>query len=188
MKLTKTAGVLLAVLLVATAGVAALPGNAPADSQAGQADDNYDDGANASDAPADAGPEMNDSETDEENAENAENADDRRGPPTDMPAQVPDHVSQIHELIHQYLDGDIDNLGERISDVMGSEDAADEQADEDAEDSEEMEEDADDEEMDEDADDVDEDDADDEEEMDDDADDDSEEDDEMDDDATATPA
>lgn len=173
MKLTKTAGVLLAVLLVATAGVAAMPGNAPADSQAGQADDNYDDGANASNAPADAGPEMNDSETDEANAENA---DDRRGPPTDMPAQVPDHVSQIHDLVNQYLDGDIDNLGEHISDLMGGEDAADEES-EDAEDSDEME----------DTEDSDEDGADDEE-MDDDADDDSEEDDEMDDDATATPA
>mgnify|MGYP006294165479 CR=1 FL=1 len=182
MNLTKTAGVLLAVLLVATAGVAALPGNAPADSQAGQADDTYDD-SNASDAPADAGPGMNDSET----GENASNADDRQGPPTDMPAQVPDHVSQIHELVHQYLDGDIDNLGAQISDLMGGGEAAEE-----GEDADEAEEDdSDDSEMDEeDSDEADEDSEDDadNEEMDDEADEDSEEGDEMSDDATATPA
>jgi hypothetical protein len=180
MKLTKTAGVLLAVLLVATAGAAALPGNAPADSQAGQADDKTDADTGA---PADAGPEMNNSDAD---SENATDADDRRGPPTDMPAQVPDHVSQIHDLVHQYLDGDIDNLGEHISDLMGGEDA--EEADEDAEDSESDE--AEEDEMDDkEADDADDADG---EEMDDEADedeqDDSEEDDEMDDETTATPA
>ena len=176
MNLTKTAGVLLAVLLVATAGVAALPGNAPADSQAGQADDTYDD-ADASDAPADSGPEMNDSEM----GENASNVDDRQGPPTDMPAQVPDHVSQIHELIHQYLDGDIDNLGAQISDLMG--DSAEESEEGEAADEAE-EDDSDDSEMDEeDSDDAEESDTEDEE-----MDEDSEEGDEMSDDATATPA
>ncbi len=48
MRLTKIASVLLAVLLVATAGAAAMPGNAPTDSQAGQAQDDTDDAANAS--------------------------------------------------------------------------------------------------------------------------------------------
>lgn len=129
MKLTKTAGVLVAVLLVATAGAAALPGNASTDSQAGQADDKYDDDANASNAPTNAGPEMNDSEGDE----NASNAEDRRGPSTDMPAQAPDRVSQIHELIHQYLDGEVDNLGAQISGLIGGEgDGEDAEDDEDA--------------------------------------------------------
>ena len=134
MNLTKTAGVLLAVLLVATAGVTALPGNAPADSEAEQ----YDDGANAGNTPADAGPQMHDSEMSDENASNAE---DRRGPPTDMPEQVPDHVSQIHDLIHQFLDGDIDTLGEQISELMGENADGQETDDADEDDSEDADED-----------------------------------------------
>jgi hypothetical protein len=56
MTLTKIAGVVLAVLLVTTGMAAALPGNAPADSQAGQAEDKYDDAAeDAPDEEADDG-------------------------------------------------------------------------------------------------------------------------------------
>jgi len=127
MKLTKIASVLLAVLLVASAGAAAMPGNAPADSQAGQADDHSDsagDGASAANAsdqrPDDAGSAgMADNDSDA----GAAAADDKRGPPTDMPAQVPDFVTEVHELINQKLDGTLQNLGEALSAATPGDDA-----------------------------------------------------------------
>lgn len=121
------------VALVSTAGVAiAAPpdgvgsGNAPDDVPR---DDHADDGA----ANADDG--MNNADenaSDDEAADAADEADDgaaaaqqgsadraERGPPADLPEPVPDRVSQIHDLIRQYLDGGIDDLGERISAVAG---------------------------------------------------------------------
>ena len=39
-----------------------------------------------------------------------------RGPRTDLPAQVPDFVSQIHEIVGQHLDGALDgSLGDHVS-------------------------------------------------------------------------
>ncbi|MFC7046753.1 hypothetical protein ACFQH6_16270 [Halobacteriaceae archaeon GCM10025711] len=61
----------------------------------------------------------------EENAEqhrneHAEENEARQGPPTEMPANVPDHVSEIHVLIQNYLDGDLSgSLGSAISDLVG---------------------------------------------------------------------
>lgn len=38
------------------------------------------------------------------------------GPPVDMPAQTPDHVTQIHETIRSFLAGDLDgSLGQAIA-------------------------------------------------------------------------
>ncbi|MFB6255705.1 MAG: hypothetical protein ABEH58_03090, partial [Haloplanus sp.] len=91
--------------LLATAGtVAAAPGNAPVDAGA---DNQYDDhagaaGGNVDDAPADDDGTANASGDVPANGAapdaTAENAD-RRGPPADLPALVPDHVSTIHGLI-----------------------------------------------------------------------------------------
>ena len=45
-------------------------------------------------------------------------SDDTRGPPTDLPEQVPDHVTRIHQLILDFLSGDLDgNLGPSVSDA-----------------------------------------------------------------------
>jgi hypothetical protein len=34
-----------------------------------------------------------------------------------MPEQVPDHVGEIHDLINQFIDGGISDLGSAVSDV-----------------------------------------------------------------------
>ncbi len=104
MTLKTIAGAVLAVLVV-TGTAAALPGAAPA-----QADDHAnDDAAAAADANAD---DSNDADADEANA------DERRGPPADLPGQVPDFVGEVHDLIGQKLAGDLTgSLGEQISAV-----------------------------------------------------------------------
>lgn len=98
MKLTTVVEIGLTALLLTAGAAAAIPGNAPVD-------------AGTDDEVETAGPA-------EQPAENV------RGPPTDMPAQVPDFDTDIHSLIDDFLSGDIDgNLGERISEVTPSEDA-----------------------------------------------------------------
>lgn len=52
------------------------------------------------------------------------------GPSDGLPAQVPDHVTEIHNTIESFLNGEIDNLGDAISDIVS--DADDASADEDA--------------------------------------------------------
>ncbi|MEF8855853.1 MAG: hypothetical protein V5A16_00375 [Haloplanus sp.] len=126
---TKLVAVVFAALLVTVGTVAAAPGNAPVDVGA---DDQYDDHAaeenddhaNASDSdgqPADVSADDAD-ENASDAADSAANADasnaERRGPPTDLPAQVPDHVTRIHDLIRSFLDGDRDgSLGDSVSDT-----------------------------------------------------------------------
>ncbi|MFB6137379.1 MAG: hypothetical protein ABEJ42_03425, partial [Halobacteriaceae archaeon] len=53
-----------------------------------------------------------------------------RGPPAELPAQVPDVVGQIHDLIGQHLSGALEvDLGSAISDLLGGEaDAGDDAA------------------------------------------------------------
>lgn len=41
------------------------------------------------------------------------------GPQLDMPDQVPAHVTQIHETILAFLDGEFDRLGPRIQGIVG---------------------------------------------------------------------
>jgi len=42
----------------------------------------------------------------------------QRGPPVDLPSQVPDHVQQIHSLVRQFIDGAMEGpLGPEVSDV-----------------------------------------------------------------------
>ncbi len=185
---TKLTAVLLAVLLVATGVTAALPGNAPTDADAGQADDHYDDsaeqapddnaddGLNTSDdaregddaredgesregddARADGdvaveGPTTDGDEIDTSEAEDvpgdvppvdvpgdAQAGDDGdrgakvsdQGPPVELPAQVPDFVGEVHDLIRQFKVGDLtDSLGAAISDVTPGDEAGNETADE----------------------------------------------------------
>ena len=145
MKFTKVASVLMAVLLVATAGAAAMPGNAPDKAQAGQADGNYENGSDAEQAANETAMD-DDNEMKPDHAGNGSDAgaaaaDDKRGPPTDMPEQVPDFVTEVHELINQKLDGTLEDLGDALSAATPGEDADDEQSadgDADEQDSEEM--------------------------------------------------
>lgn len=58
--------------------------------------------------------------------------DDRRGPPADLPEQVPDHVGEIHQRIVTFLDGELDSLGAAVSDVTPA-DSEDTETDGDAE-------------------------------------------------------
>lgn len=73
---------------------------------------------------------------DEQADDNATQADvpEEAGPSDGLPAPVPDHVSAIHETIGSFLDGDIDNLGDALSDILSdgedteeSDESADEQ-------------------------------------------------------------
>lgn len=139
----KTLGALLAVLVVASGAAAAAPGNAPADapvendsSDAQAQDQMREETANSSEA--------NDTESDEpetdsdeedragerpEQAGPPEAVDDRRGPPVNMPAQVPGFVSDVHQIVTEHLAGGIDGLGERIGDLTPGGDEADADAD-----------------------------------------------------------
>lgn len=117
MKLQRVAAITL-VALIATAGVAvAAPGNAPFDpgaddSERGPSGDARDDESeSASAAGSDAAPA------------------DEREPDGVLPEQVPDHVGRIHDLIRQFLRGELDgSLGEAVSGVAASDDAAAENA------------------------------------------------------------
>lgn len=137
MKLTKIAGALLAVLLI-TGSAAALPGAAPAQAEDNADDAQADDYANETAQDADEDDEMNESAgpdaaeaADRQGPPEDVGPDGERGPPTDMPAPVPDFVSDIHQLVNQKLMGDLDgNLGEQISDVTPGDD---ESSDEDSE-------------------------------------------------------
>lgn len=127
----KIAGVVLAVLVVATGAAAALPGNAPVDAPTEQASDNADAGNGDADADAsesddtdESGMEQSDDSAanasgaaDERDgaAANASEAADERGPPSEMSSQVPEFVGDIHDLIQQKIDGTVSSLGEQIS-------------------------------------------------------------------------
>lgn len=115
---TKTLGVLLALLVVATGAAAAMPGNAPTD------------------APDRADNQTADAEAEAAQAESNETADERapadrereaggppeevageRGPPTDMPGAVPDFVSEIHATVQDHLGGAVEDLGAAVSGI-----------------------------------------------------------------------
>ena len=124
MKLTTIAGALLAVLMVATGAAAAMPADAPTDAsveQPANATDAQQNGSGQADVapgggdenPSDGG--VSDAEDADENASPAGIAEDRRGPPSDMPAQVPDFVTDIHDLVQQKIDGTLSSLGDQVS-------------------------------------------------------------------------
>jgi hypothetical protein len=85
MELRHVTAALLALLVVGAGAAAATPGQAPEKAQ----DSDHRTGHEG--PPADA------------------------GPPVDLPSQVPDFVSGIHEQINGFLDGTVENLGEAIS-------------------------------------------------------------------------
>jgi hypothetical protein len=120
MTLTKLVAIALAVLTLTAGAAAAMPGNAP-----DHAGSNTAEQASAH-GPQD-GADGNESEVDDaDTTEQRRTADhERYGPPVDMPSQVPDHVTQIHDLIRHFLNGGHDgSLGEAISGVMGGGQAA----------------------------------------------------------------
>lgn len=111
-----------------------------ADDSSDDADERDDADENASDADenasdveaADAADAADGDAADGNQSEGAAAGD--QGPPSDMPAPVPDHVSQIHEEINSFLDGEIDNLGHALSDLLGNDgDSGDAEDVEDAE-------------------------------------------------------
>jgi hypothetical protein len=85
MKLRHVTVALLALLVVGAGAAVATPGQAPDSAQDGNSQNGHEG------APADA------------------------GPPTDLPTQVPDFVSSIHEQISGFLNGTVDDLGAAIS-------------------------------------------------------------------------
>ncbi|WP_226004609.1 hypothetical protein [Natrinema salinisoli] len=182
MNRTTLIAVALAALIAATGFAAAAPGNAPvsvdanADSPDEQhANEHSPDEQHANEHAADD-QQADDDQNRSENGAAAANAADERngqGPNVDLPEQVPDHVSQIHDRISSFLNDDLDgSLGDAVSDVTPDDDesdeaddtdegdAEDEQTEEDADDTDG--DDTDDEQTTEDADDTDEDDTDDE--------------------------
>lgn len=47
------------------------------------------------------------------------------GPPEDLPEQVPDFVSDVHDAVRDFLGGTIDSLGAAVSDLTPGGDAGD---------------------------------------------------------------
>ena len=116
MSLKRYAAMLLAALVVTagTAGaVAAAPGSGNAPDDAGP-NENANDAA-TDDADGDSAESTDNADASDEG--NASAADEQRGPPADMPEQVPDHVGEIHSLINQFIDGSVSDLGSAVSDV-----------------------------------------------------------------------
>ena len=130
MNVHKLIAVALVALLITAGAAAATPGASPTNDGTQTADEHQPDEAGDDAADADE-TDADENETDVEDAAAAEAEDDEseerdenasEAPPTDMPEPVPDHVSTIHELIRDKLNGDLGNttLGEAISDVVGS--------------------------------------------------------------------
>ncbi|PSP50433.1 hypothetical protein BRC75_00905 [Halobacteriales archaeon QH_7_69_31] len=107
--------------LLLTAGLGAVAAQPPADAQNNQT---YDEdrgeeyaanasanGSGSANASANASDRGNGSAT-------AEDAREGQGPPTDVSEHVPDHVVEIHVLVNQFLDGELETaLGPAIVDV-----------------------------------------------------------------------
>lgn len=131
MKVRTITVIAIATILVTAGAAVAAPGNAP---------DLPDNAHNINDAERDddssenptAEEETNENATVRENSDRDNGAeesvtdrgaDNAQGPPTDLPAQVPEHVSQIHDLIRQFLNDDLgESLGNAISDVVAQHD------------------------------------------------------------------
>jgi len=149
MKRTTLIAAVFAALIVASGFAAAAPGNAPVDVDTGA--DRIDDHAasNAQHAADNANRSENSTAADER-SENSAASDNRnqngaaadkrsensaaadtdngngQGPAVDLPAQVPDHVSAVHDKISSFLSGDLGSrLGEAISAVTPGDDNTD---------------------------------------------------------------
>lgn len=103
MNASKLVAVTMATLLLIGAG-AAVGAAAPADQ------------VNSTDTPTDA-----------DNATEDSDDDASVGPSDGMPEQAPDHVSQIHDRIESFLNGEIEDLGASLSELLANDDAADDE-------------------------------------------------------------
>ena len=101
------------VALLTIGGVAALGAAGPTD----QANDNASDTHYENESDTDGGPV----DAADDRAENADSV----GPHDGLPAQVPDHVSELHDQIGSFLDGSVDHLGQTLSDLLGGGDSSD---------------------------------------------------------------
>ncbi|RQG98585.1 hypothetical protein [Natrarchaeobius oligotrophus] len=101
------------VALLMIGGVAALGAASPTD----QANDNASNTHHENESDIDGGT----ADAAEDRAENADGV----GPHDGLPAQVPDHVSELHDRIGSFLDGSVDSLGQTLSDLLGGGDSSD---------------------------------------------------------------
>lgn len=104
MKATKLVTIAVVAMLL-VGGAAAVGAASPADQAHSNATDEYENNASEVDSNANAS---------EERADNATGV----GPSDGLPASVPDHVSEIHSTIDEFLNGSIDNLGSAISELL----------------------------------------------------------------------
>lgn len=100
-------------------GAAALGAASPGDQANDNATDAYDENA-----PDDVGAD-DAADASDDRAGNADGV----GPSDGLPEQVPDHVSQIHETIESFLSGEVDNLGDALSEFLSGGEQANEAAD-----------------------------------------------------------
>ncbi|MFB6104646.1 MAG: hypothetical protein ABEJ57_06125 [Halobacteriaceae archaeon] len=105
MNALKIAAIGMAVLIVSVGAVAAAPGNAPSGTPA---DDQADSQTNTT-ASGDHGATVGE-----------------RGPPSSLPAPVPDFVGEIHDAIGGFIDGTVEALGEMVSGFAGGDHAQNE--------------------------------------------------------------
>lgn len=128
MTIPELAATALAVLTVTAGPAVAAPGNTPDGAVPDHAADG--DGARSGADRADAAQNASeDAANASDPAERSANASEDAGPPADLPVPVPDHVSAIHDLIRQHIDGTLDgSLGAAISDVVANDDASTEEA------------------------------------------------------------
>lgn len=137
MHATKLAVIAITALIVTAGAAVAMPGNAPehaaADENERASDQVSDDAADTrstSDSAADENASAEDASDDRSSGPDARAAAQSdyppesaaaSGPPADLPEQVPDHVTTIHELIVDFLNGDLDgNLGSSVSAAAGT--------------------------------------------------------------------
>lgn len=126
MTTSKLIAIALAALLVFAGGAAAMPGQAPDDPGADptdehQPDDPGMDATNETDTDAnESDAERNETAAADERDEHATDA-----PPTELPAEAPGHVTDIHQLILDKLDGALSGheLGDALSGLLGGDPA-----------------------------------------------------------------
>lgn len=115
MNIKLIAAAFLALAVVATGAAAAAPGNAPVDAPTDDHAEQSDDRAADANETAAADERAN---ADERADAAGEAAAGQRGPPMELPDQVPDFVGEIHDLIRQHVSGSLDGiLGDQVSDV-----------------------------------------------------------------------
>jgi hypothetical protein len=112
-----------------TPGQAGTPGNS--DDTPDNDEDERDEtetAANGTDA-ADEADSENETDSQNETERGPGNAPEQAGPPTDMPDAAPDKVTEIHATINAFLDGEVEHLGDALSDLFAEPDADEESED-----------------------------------------------------------